>query len=189
MRSFFTRFLSLIVFGAAVASQSSMSQLQRNSSHTSTLPDSIEVCVYYNSGWNMASNPVIRAPGTDSIWQVFCYPTPSCFSYYFMYGGGYVVSCIAENGRGFWIRHQNPTICCIGGEALARDSIPVAASWNLIGTISYPVAVSSIYSIPPNIIRTPFFGFSSRYTMVDTLRPGSAYWVKVNQAGRILLSR
>jgi hypothetical protein len=144
--------------------------------------DSIVVCVPYSSGWNIVSNPVLRAPDTDSIWQVFC-GQGSCF-----YRWGYP-QCTAPNGMGLWLKVVNhPSVCCIDGEAIAQDTIPVTAAWNLIGTISYPVAVSSIQSIPPNLVISRVFQFSGRYVQADTLRPGFGYWVKSSGAGQLVLS-
>jgi len=172
--------LPLICLTTLAVAQPTATQGIANHTHHTT--DSIVVCVPYSAGWNMASNPVLRAPGTDSIWQVFCSP-----SQWGCYQGGYVIPCGTTNGFGLWIKRQTPTVCCIAGGAIAQDSIPVATSWNLIGTISYPVAVSSIYSIPPNIIRSRFFGFSSSYVAVDTLRPGFGYWVKMMGPGQLVL--
>lgn len=188
MKSLLT-FLVSCLLTLTVAQPVTIQQEQRDSI-TSRVPsvDSIEVCIPFSAGWNMVSNPVLRGPGTDSIWQVFCLPQGSCFSYRFSYGSGYVQSCIAENGRGFWIKRQTPTTCCITGEAIAQDTIPVSPQWNLIGTISYPVPASSVYSIPPNIIVSSFFGYSSGYVRADTLWPGLGYWVRTTQAGLLVLS-
>jgi hypothetical protein len=86
--------------------------------------DTIVVCVPRNYGWNMVSNPVYRAPGTDSIWQVFCSPTLwGCYRF----GGGYTTPCGTANGLGLWIKvlPPGPTTCCITGESIAQDSIVV----------------------------------------------------------------
>lgn len=134
----------------------------------------------------MVSNPVIRPPGTDSIWQVFC-GHGTCFQGW--PGGGYHQQCTALNGMGLWIKVTGyPTTCCIDGGAITRDSIPVFAGWNLIGSISHPVAVSSITTAPPDIRVSEFFGYTSRYAKADTIQPGQGYWVKVAQAGRLVLT-
>jgi hypothetical protein len=157
---------------------------QRGASHMNHT-DSIVVCVPYSSGWNIVSNPVLRAPGTDSIWQVFCGPT---YWWCLQIGGGYVIPCGTTNGRALWMKRQTPTLCCIAGEAIAQISITVANGWNLIGTISYPVAVSSIQSVPPNLMVSKVFQFSGRYVQADTLRPGFGYWVKASGAGQLVLT-
>jgi hypothetical protein len=177
--------LSLVCLSTLTVAQPAAPQQEQRDPITSRVPpvDSIEVCVPYSAGWNMVSNPVLRVPGTDSIWQVFC-GIRWCIP-----RGGYLFECRAWNGMGFWLRMPGPapSVCCITGGDIAQDSIPVVTLWNLIGTISYPVAVSSIYSIPPNLIASRFFGFSSSYVAVDTLRPGFGYWVKMMGPGQLVL--
>ncbi|HCV44302.1 MAG TPA: hypothetical protein DGH68_12510 [Bacteroidetes bacterium] len=133
----------------------------------------------------MVSNPVQRAPGADSIWQVFCGIRTCILGWG---GSGYTVDCTARNGMGFWLKRPDSIVCCIEGEIITQDSIPVLGGWNLIGTISQPVPASSVYSIPPNIVASRFFKFSSGYVHADTLCPGAGYWVKTTQAGLIVLS-
>ena len=150
---------------------------------TDTPDDSITIIVQLTPGWNMVSNPVITV--NDSVPVLF----PTCL------GCGWWIppwtdNCRLSHGTGRWLKCPAGGTVSISGMSISVDSIPVAAAWNIIGSLSDPVATSSVYSIPPNIITSPFFGFSlgSGYTRVDTLRPGSAYWVKLNQAGRIVLS-
>jgi hypothetical protein len=65
----------------------------------------------------------------------------------------------------------------------------VQAGWNLVGSITYPVAASNVCSSPPHIIISPFWGYSLGYDPADTLKPGGGYWVKVSQNGTIRLDR
>lgn len=153
-------------------------------STTDTPDDSITIAIQLAPGWNMISNPVITA--NDSVPVLF----PMCLGcpVWWPPPGYYVDSCKLPHGSGRWLKCPAGGTVSITGVHISVDSIPVAASWNIIGSLSDPVATFSVYSIPPNIIRSPFFGFSSRYTRVDTIRPGSAYWVKTSQAGWIVLS-
>jgi hypothetical protein len=76
----------------------------------------------------------------------------------------------------------------ITGEAIIRDSIAVVSGWNLIGSISFPVDVSTIASDPPGIRLSEFFGFEGMYVVADSIRPGYGYWVKVSSSGRLILA-
>jgi hypothetical protein len=76
----------------------------------------------------------------------------------------------------------------ITGQAIRVDSIPVASGWNLIGSISSGVPVTGIGSDPGGIVTSNFFGYLSSYFIADTIKPGYGYWVKVNQAGRLVLT-
>ncbi|TLY29297.1 MAG: T9SS type A sorting domain-containing protein [Ignavibacteria bacterium] len=73
------------------------------------------------------------------------------------------------------------------GYLRSRDTINVSAGWNMIGSISDSILVSQIASIPGGLVTSQFFGYSGTYVVSSTVVPGSAYWVKVNQDGKLLL--
>lgn len=175
-------FLALIVFANLCEAQIAVG--------SSGPTDSVVVCASYSTRWNFVSNPVLRAPGTDSCRQVFCniVPIGPCGCFTVPFGGGYIQpGCNAENGRGYWVKSLGG-LCCITGGAITRDTIVVYAGWNPIGTISFPVAVSSVYTIPPGIASSSFFKYSQGYSVADTLRPGFGYWVKMSQPGLLVIS-
>ena len=58
----------------------------------------------------------------------------------------------------------------------------------MIGSLSVPVDVSSITTIPPGILASGFFEFGVGYSAVQELAPGKGYWVKVSAAGTIVLT-
>ncbi|MDP2209312.1 MAG: hypothetical protein Q8K98_11185 [Bacteroidota bacterium] len=64
----------------------------------------------------------------------------------------------------------------------------LSVGWNLVGSIGVPVAVSSISSNPPGLVTSQFFGYEGSYFITDSLMPMKGYWVKVNQAGKLILS-
>src|SRR6266850_104631 len=66
-------------------------------------------------------------------------------------------------------------------------SIDVVAGWNMIGSISSPVSVSAITSVPGGVVTSPFFGYNGVYQIASTIDPGQGYWVRVHQAGRLYL--
>ena len=74
------------------------------------------------------------------------------------------------------------------GYSIESDTINVNRGWNMIGSISSPVAVSSITSNPPGMVASNFFGYSGGYSLASSIVPGSAYWVKVNQSGELILA-
>ena len=76
----------------------------------------------------------------------------------------------------------------IAGYFLASDTFSVSAGWNLVGSVGNRIPVSGIASAPGGMIASQFFGFDQFYAGADTLVPGKAYWVKVNQAGQLILS-
>ncbi len=77
----------------------------------------------------------------------------------------------------------------INGNFIFDDSIKVATGWNLIGTLTVPIALSTIHSEPAELITSDVFGFvpGLGYQQTDIFQPGQGYWVKVSQSGTIIL--
>jgi len=48
--------------------------------------------------------------------------------------------------------------------------------------------VNSVSSDPPGLVTSQFFGYEGSYVTRDTIYPSKGYWVKVNQAGSLILS-
>lgn len=70
------------------------------------------------------------------------------------------------------------------------DSIQVFPGWNLIGSIATGPIDSVIYTIPPNIINSPFYKFNAGnqnapagYTISLSLVRMEGYWVKFTSPG------
>jgi outer membrane protein assembly factor BamB len=133
-------------------------------------------------GWNMVSLPLTIV---DAVKQDLY---PSAISSIYAFEGTYVSKDILENGVGYWLKFAASDIVTFLGELCTVDTIDVHTGWNMIGSISSPVTVSSITSIPGGIITTNFFRYKTSYQSVDTIYPGSGYWVKVNQDGKLVLS-
>jgi len=146
--------------------------------------DSITVAVVLRSGWNFVSNPVISP--NDSIKYLYPQCGPSC-AFWWIIGSGYVSDCRLPHGRGAVLRCGGGT-AYITGQAITRDSIAVVSGWNLIGSISFPVDVSTIVSDPPGIRLSEFFGFDGTYVVADSIRPGYGYWVKVSSSGKLIMA-
>ena len=70
-----------------------------------------------------------------------------------------------------------------------RDTIEVNERWNLIGSLSDPVPVTSLIPIDPVTLQSHFIGYTNAtgYRVEDTLKPGRAYWIKTNQWGKLVL--
>lgn len=135
-------------------------------------------------GWNLISLPC-RA-GNRHAGSLF----PLSLSRAFAYDGSYVPSDTMAGGRGYWLKFPGDAPFGITGPPISADTIQVRSSWNMIGSISYPVPAASIGSDPPGITASGFFRYSSGggYSLSDTILPGGGYWVKVNQPGKLILS-
>jgi len=132
--------------------------------------------------WNLISLPLIVPDNHKSA----VYPT--AISNAFAYQDGYVTRDSLSKGVGYWLRFASAETTTILGYQSITDSITVRPGWNLIGSISTPVAVSAVTSYPPAIITSNFFGYSGSYRTSNTIEPGKAYWVKVSESGKLILS-
>jgi hypothetical protein len=135
-----------------------------------------------SSGWNMISIPIkVRNQMKDFIY-------PSSVSDAFAYDHLYLSKDTLQNGSGYWLKFENNQRVILTGVPLMDDTVEIIEGWNMIGSISEPIAVSSINSIPSGMITRSFFKYEVSYQTTDTLYPGYGYWVKVNQDGSLILT-
>ncbi len=57
----------------------------------------------------------------------------------------------------------------------------------MIGSVSQAAPTSSIVAMGTTIASS-FFGYGGSYMVVDTISPGSGYWVRVDSAGRLVIA-
>lgn len=135
-----------------------------------------------DAGWNLISVPL--AVADPRVTTIF----PTAISSAFGYSSGYVIRDTLLQGVGYWLKFAVPQITPMTGDSILVDTINVRKGWNIIGSISRPVAVSGIAELPAGIVQSQYFGYQSGYTMADTLQPECGYWVKVSSQGQLVLS-
>jgi hypothetical protein len=135
-----------------------------------------------DEGWNMVSVPFIAGDYSKSV----LYPTAT--SEAFSYAGSYTINSVLSNGVGYWLNFGAGQSVHMTGLLRVSDTITVLAGWNLIGSISTPLPVVSVTSLPSGMITSKFFGYKGGYQIADTIQPGFGYWVKVGQSGTLILS-
>jgi len=133
-------------------------------------------------GWNMVSVPLTVLDFAKTT--LF----PTAVSDAFGYQGSYVVYNALENGDGYWLRFTGAENVEISGVLRDVDTIAVQSGWNMIGSISSPVNVTDIASIPGGIITSQFFGYNGAYFSSSIIDPGQGYWVRTTQSGQLVLS-
>jgi hypothetical protein len=146
----------------------------------------VGVPVSVKAGWNMISNPVTTT--ADSLRQLF---PSSLLPYAFSYdsSGSYAQSHRLFNGTGYWARFPSSETTILNGTRRLIDTVRVRNGWNMIGSISEPIAAAQITSIPPGTVTSQFFGFvAAGYTQFDTIQPGKGYWVKVTTDAMLVLA-
>jgi hypothetical protein len=136
----------------------------------------------YRERWNLVSLP--REVADPSRSAVF----PFSVSTLYEYGNGYTQPDSLEIGKGYWLRFTGPGCVSIEGDTVLVDTVNIAAGWNLIGSITRPVAWFDVISDPPGMIVSPLLGFDGQYFPSDTIFPGKAYWVSASQSGKLILS-
>jgi hypothetical protein len=133
--------------------------------------------------WNLLSVPLVVDDYRKS--SVYSAATSEAFAY----TGSYQRRDTLQNGIGYWMKFNGSGAAYFGGTTIAEETVLVQEKWNMIGALSYPARISDIVPIPPTTISSNYFGYSgtSGYYIEDTLQPGKGYWVKVSNAGKIVL--
>ncbi len=144
-----------------------------------TTPDTFLVSA--EASWNLISLPG-NVPDQNAA-AVF----PGAMTPFYGYDSGYSERTTLLYGRGYWVRLQPSTRIAVAGTIRPLDTIDVAAGWNLVGSISLPVAVSSIGTIPAGLASSPVFGYAGTFRTVDTLLPGKGYWIRMHAAGKLVM--
>ena len=134
-----------------------------------------------NNRWNMVSVPIKVADYRKTI--LFPTATSSAFAF----SGGYITRDTLRKHEGYWLKFGSDQQPSFYGVAIAKDTFPVVASWNMIGSITYPVPVTAITQVPSGNVQTSYFGYSNGYVVADTIKPGQSYWVKVTSPGTLTL--
>jgi len=111
---------------------------------------------------------------------------PSSGSDAFAYQRGYYLIDTLPQRYGYWLKYSQPDTIYLAGAARTRDTILINTGWQIIGSISFPVAVDKIEKNPPDLIISDFFGWSGAYMPVDTLYPHKGYWVKAKSEGKLI---
>ncbi len=150
---------------------------------TAPFDDSYVLSFTVNPKWNMVSVPLAVNDFRKS--ELFPYAESPAFAY----EGSYVVQETLALGAGYWMKFPSDDVIQLQGVQVSRETLDVLQGWNMLGSISEPVAVNNIVSIPSGIISTPFYSFDGeRYNSLDTIHPGMATFVKTNQAGKLVLA-
>lgn len=136
-----------------------------------------------SQGWNLLSLP---ASVTNNLKQnLFPSATSEAFTFT---DSGYKIKDTILNGIGYWLNFPSNQVIELSGSPRIADSIAVRIGWNMIGSITNPIAVASIKSHPPDIVISDYYAYESVYTIADTIKPGHGYWVKTSANGKLILN-
>lgn len=129
---------------------------------------------YDHDGWQLVSLPLeLTSPPHGSV---------------FRFEGGYRLSDSMMSGNGYWQKITGLPVKQWTGGGVFCDTISLVRGWNIIGSISMPVATDSVSFFPHDLTVGPFIGFrDNQYFTADTIQPGHAYWVKGSDGGLLFL--
>jgi hypothetical protein len=135
-------------------------------------------------GWNIVSLPMtVDDPRKSEV-----FPTSVSGAFTFV-GSGYVVHDTLQYGEGYWLKFGSADTVLIPGSVRDVDTIEVLPGWNMIGSITFDVPAAAISQIPPANVITPYYGYGpTGYEETAVIHPMRGYWVKVNQAGQLILN-
>jgi hypothetical protein len=142
--------------------------------------DSLSIDV--NKGWNMISVPVVPV----DYRKIVLFPTAVSDAFY--YKAGYIKEDTLMHGKGYWLKFGVNQNIKMPGEPISVDSVVVQAGWNMIGSITKTVSTSSVGKSDGLMILSSFYKYNNGYILSDSIYPGAAYWVKVNQDGKLILN-
>ncbi len=135
--------------------------------------------------WNLLSLPK-DAPDHH---KTALYPTAISRAFAYDGSSGYTPLDSIPNGMGYWMKFSSPQNITILGNAILQDTIDVSTGWNMIGSLTNPVAISSIIQIPGGIVTSRYFPFQGSYVpAVDSLRPHLGYFVRTWASGKLVLN-
>ncbi len=129
--------------------------------------------------WNLASLPVLPVNPLKSA--LF----PTALTPAFGFNDGYFQADSLQPGPAYWMKFLGAQTEMIDGNWFLSDTIPLAAGWNLAGSLFQPFPVSSIVTAPPGILSSDFYGYENGYQVADSILPGKGYWVQSSQAGQL----
>jgi hypothetical protein len=132
--------------------------------------------------WNMISLPITVLNTEKTVLY------PSAISDAFAFGvGGYQAVTNFDYGIGYWLKLDTAESFSFTGIPISRDTIPLIQNWNLIGSLTDTIPVESIVA-EGTTIQSSYFKYDNGYQSVTEIVPGNGYWIKVSQAGNLIMS-
>lgn len=129
-------------------------------------------------GWNMVSSPAI--PVDNHRTALF----PTGLNRAFYYSGSYQPVDTLNPGWGYWLKFSGAQTINVGGGLNKSLDVPLQVRWNMIGSLSHSIPVTSLTTGGLAVINTSsIYKYSGGYNTTPTIDPGSAYWVKNTGSG------
>jgi hypothetical protein len=141
------------------------------------------VVIPVSQRWNMVSNPLRMTDNSVSA----LYPSATSVAFKFVPGVGYSTSSAMDPGAGYWLKFAAAENVNMTGGTISADTIDVQAGWNLIGSITPEILTSQVVGVGTTI-SSVFYKYNQGYVQATSIKPGEAYWVKVDADGQLILA-
>ncbi len=135
-----------------------------------------------SKGWNLVSVPI----AVTKVHRSTVFPGSS--SNVFAYQGRYVAGDTVSSSVGYWLKFNSDSTITMMGSPCSSDTIPLSPGWNIIGSLSSPVSVSTLAEYPAGTVVSAFFGYHGSYAFADSLFPMRGYWVKAGSQGKLSMA-
>ncbi|HUL42807.1 MAG TPA: YCF48-related protein [Bacteroidota bacterium] len=163
----------------------SMSIANPSISDVSIITQSPNIAANCYLRWNLVSIPEPGAGG----YLLDLFPTATTHGFAYIPGTGYAIQDTLRVKEGYWVKNLacEDTLHYSPGARLL-DTLDLRQGWNLIGSLSAPVAVAGISTLPAGALTSSFFGYQFGYYFADTLFPTRGYWIKTSVAAKLILN-
>lgn len=178
------------VFADGVSKPDSLSGytfINVNASHTIRAAfriSPVTITVAVSDRWNMVSLPV--AP--SSAMKSSLYSASATDAYWFDASRGYISYDTLQTGRAYWLKFNSAADVSMTGMPCDTLSIPLMKGWNMIGALRKPIAVADLATPTDSLTLSDVFGYSHKYSPIDSMYPGRGYWIKANRDGELVLA-
>ena len=140
----------------------------------------------YARGWNLISVGRDQLPASTGYNKSVLFPSSN--SQAFAYQAGYTPTSVITPDVGYWLKFPADITIRQLGAKRTNDEVPVAAGWNLVGTIADSISTTTVIPLPHGNGLSSFFGYDRGYAVATTLVPSKGYWVKAGLTGSIVMA-
>jgi fibronectin type 3 domain-containing protein len=135
-------------------------------------------------GWNLVSLPVTVVDAQRTA----VFPDANSAAFHFTSVAGYQSTETLVNGSGYWMNFPLTAIMQVSGTERNNETVSLSEGWNLIGSVSHPVATTSLVTSPEGILTGNVWEYQRGYQMSQYIQPGKGYWVYSSANGTITMN-
>ncbi len=154
-------------------------------SFTTGIEQTIQISL--KAGWNMVSLPVI--PANTAYRAVF--PTALVVYNWNPVNKAYSSVSNLEPARGYWVAVTGDTVASVVGLPLPGWSSSVKAGWNMVGSVTGTVSITSPDDNPDGSVMAFSYSWNpvtKSYVYGTTIEAGKGYWVAATRDATLTLS-